>query len=290
MTTRRRKLKVLNDSQLSEKLGGSHEVELSGNRYTRQVIFTVSLGDAWESSSKNTSVDFDGDAPERIAEAIELNVNGQAFSVPSEFINYLNTYETGINQGDQIVVGFRVPVERKGDRFMTGGLRGSDFSTLNVSLDLRTVSDLTSGNGGYQEGTEIEVTTKESTTGSTLRVPKITDKADQMATGNTNTVELKQDGEYDFLVVEEDGCNITDLQVEVNVPGDEIEVIDMSATALRRKNLQEAGTPDLPAGSYFIDLSEDDRFDSENVNEVDVNVEADTSGGAVFRTKTRKKP
>lgn len=287
MATRRRKIETLDNADFSSSLGGSHSVELINNRYTRHVVATIKLGSAWQSSSKSTSVSWDSDAEQRFFESIKLNANGQIFDIPSEYVNYINTFDNGVEKSDQVVVSFRVPYEHKGRQILTGEVRGSDFSTLKMEFDARTVSDLTSGSGGYQEDTEVEIVAKEATTGSTMALPNIADKVGNLSTGR-NQLEVKQDGEYDFMVIEDPSGVIDQIKAEVNVPGDEIEVVDMSSTALRNRNIQNAGTTSLPSGYYFVNLSEDDRFDSENVNSVDVELEASGSGNTVIRTQTTK--
>jgi len=290
MPTRRRRIEKLDDADFSDGLGNSHPVELVNNRYTRRVVATITLGDAYETDSKNTSVDWDADAEERFFESIKLNANGEIFDVPSEYVNFLNTFENGVEKTNQVVVSFRVPYEYNGKTIATGEVRGSDFSTLRVEFDTRTVSDLTSDAvtpAQYQENTEVEIVAKEATSGSTMALPKVNDKVDNFTEGQ-NHMEIKQDGEYDFLVLEDPSDVLDDIKVEVNVPGDEIEVIDMSSTALRNRNIQNAGTTQLPSGRYFVNLSEDDRFDSSNVNSVDVEAQATGSGKVTSRTQTTK--
>lgn len=285
MSTRRRQIELLDDADFNDGLGGGHKIPLSDNRYTRKIRLTVDLGTAYETDSKNTEVSWDGDAEEKFFEAVKLNANGERFSVPSEWVNFLNTYDKGVNQSKQLVVDLRVPY--KG--MVTGEVRGQDFATLRLELDARHVSDLTSSASTpaeYQEGTQVEVTAVEAQGGKTKALRKIVDKVDQLSANDRNDMEFRANGIFNYLIIEEDGADLDRIEVEVNVPGDEIEVVDMSASALRKEMEQDAGTLSLPEGYYFVNLMDDQRFTASDINYVDLTLHTaqNGDGGVVVRS------
>lgn len=257
---------------LNDGLGDHIEVEFTSNRYTSEVRVNVNLGDVWTDSSKGTSASWDSDAEKRIAESIVLNLNGEVYDVPSELVNFLNTYNDGIEYQAQIDLDF------------LSDIKGEDFSTAQLELDLRNVSDLSSS-GTYQEGTSLEFVADESANGRTSRMHKISDSVQSLAQGQ-DQFDITQRGEYDFFVIEDTNGILDHVNLEAVMPGDEEEVVDQSTSSIRNKNVRDAGTSNLDSNYYLIDAQKAG-VDPSNVNRHDFDVETNTSGSVKVWTYTQ---
>lgn len=256
---------------LNGALGDHLEVEFTSNMYASQVTMDVELGDVWESDSKSASASWDSDAEERIAESIVLNLNGEIYDVPSEYVNFINTYEDGIEFSAQIELDFL-------DR-----IRGKDFSTAQIELDLRNVSDL-SENGTYQEGTVLRFVADEHSSGRTKRLQKVNDSVQSLASGD-DQFEIRQNGDYSMIVLEDQNGVLDHVTAEAVLPGDEVQIIDESTTSLRNRNVRNAGTTSLDSSYYLIDVRKAG-VDSENVDYLDFEVETNSSGSVRAWTTT----
>lgn len=266
---RENQLKV--HDNLNGALGDHLEVDFTSNMYASEVTVDVVLGDVWTDDSKGTSASWDSDAEARIAESIVLNLNGDLYDVPSEYINFLNTFNEGIEFQAQIDLEFLSDV------------RGKDYSTAQIEMDLRNVSDLSS-NGTYQEGTQLEFVAEERSNGRTNRMHKVNDSVQKLASGQ-DQFEIRQNGEYDYVIIEDTNGILDHVALEAVMPGDEEEVVDLSTTSLRSKNVREAGTNALDSNYYKIDTQKAG-FDSSNVDYLDFDVETSTNGSVKVWTTT----
>lgn len=258
---------------LNDGLGDHLEVPFTSNMYASQVTVDVNLGDVWTDSSKGTSASWDSDAEKRIAESIVLNLNGEIYDVPSEYVNFLNTYEDGIEFQAQIEVEFL-------DR-----IRGKDFSTAQLELDLRNVSDLSS-NGTYQEGSVLRFVAEEHASGSTRRMQSVNDSVQSLANGE-DQFEIRQNGDYRQILIEDTNGILDHINAEAVLPGDEKEIVDASTTTIRNRNVRAAGTSNLDSDYYLIDIQKAD-VNSSNVDYLDFSVETNSSGSVKAWTTTVK--
>lgn len=259
---------------LNGALGDHLEVEFTSNMYASKVTVDVELGDVWTDDTKSSSASWDSDAEKRIAESIVLNLNSEIYDVPSEYVNFVNTYEDGIQFSAQVDIEFL-------DR-----IRGKDFSTAQLELDLRNVSDLSS-NGTYQEGTTLRFVADEHVSGSTRQLQKVNDSVHSLASGD-DQFQIRQNGDYRTLIIEDTNGVLDHVNAEAVLPGDEVTIVDESTTSLRNRNIRNSGTTNLNSDYYLIDVRKAG-VDSDSVDYLELDVETNSSGSVRAWTSTVRK-
>lgn len=246
----------------------THKVPLPNNRYTKRAFLTTDLGSFSDSST------FNSDALADLYDAIRLNINGTQFEVDGQLVDFLNTLKDSLNRKEQLELAFQVSYQNA----LTGEVKGSDYSTLRLELDTDKVSNLSDGTASaHNDDARIVVSGDLADVGSTRAAPKISKSREDIHEGEDGFT-LTQNGVWQAIVFQEEDVDLSELKVEVNVPGKEIVVIDDPTEVIRERNVRNAGTTDLPSGYYFVDLTKSDKFDSNNINYVDVSVDAETAG------------
>lgn len=268
MAPRIKRIDTFDDADLSSTLGDKVDAELPETRYTQDIRLTVELG----TLSGGSSPTWNADAEVDILDAVKLNVNGEIWDVPGEFIEYVNTYKDGFNKQDQHVIDLRVPFNGQWD----GMVRGKDWSTAKVQLELDKLGNLTSGSPTSQSGTTIKVTGRQTTKGRTNALMSITDSVENLPSGDFQ-FDLRETGMVTQLLLDEDGATLDEIQMEVYTDDGEVEIIDIDATELRRKNLKEAGTSSLPSGYFLINVGNVD-FSANDVEFVRISGTTTASG------------
>ena len=267
-----REKEIAHFDRLDDELGDAENVDFTSNMYTEQVKVDVDLGTVYDADGE--PVEWDEDAESRIFESVRLNLNGEVYDVTSKFINFLNTYEKGIEYPEQLIVDFRDEI------------RGQDYSTARLEFVLEQVSNL-SEDGETQEDTEITVVAKEKDKGNTNRVSKINDSVQSLSEGD-DQFSVRQNGRYDFVLIQDEDGILDRIHSEVILPGDEEEVVEESARSLRNMNVQEAGTRDLDSDFYLVDIAEAGNFHSDRADRIDFNVETSEEGSVRAWTVTER--
>lgn len=267
-------IKVLDDSDLSNGLGDSVKVELPQTKYTNVLRFTVELGTVTDDSGTEQS--WNSDAVVDIFDGIKLNANGEKFNIPGELVEFENVYEDGRQVNAQIKLDLRCTYRvSSNEQVVTGALRGVDFSTLQVELQLDQVSNL-STNGTQQSGTEIIVTGLLTRNGSTRAIKNINESVEQVSSGR-DQFDLRETGQTNRVVLREDSnLDLDEIEMVLYTDEDEYEITDERMTVINEKNEREAGA-DLPANFYLVEVGNVD-FSEESVRFIRTKTQASSSG------------
>ena len=280
----------IGDAELSSSLGNNVKVPLPETKYTNVIRVTTELGTVEDDSGTEQS--WSSDAEVDLYDAIKLHANGEKWSVPGEFVEYLNVFKEGKAVKAQLEIDLRTIYRTGSGNIRTGMVRGVDFSNLQLELQLDKVPNL-SENGTQQSGTEIIVTgvltRNKPQSGKTKALMNVNSSIHSVASGE-DQFDLQETGQIQRVIVkEENGLDLDEFEATLYTDEDEYEFTDERVSVIRERNEKKAGTEALPEGYYLVDVGNID-FSDEEVRFVRFNTDSSSSGKARVFTIGAKGP
>lgn len=261
------KIRSLDDANLSDTLGGEHDVDLKDGVANRSVIVTAEKGTLTGETNgyDNAGAIYD------LFESIQVVGQGdEVIDLPGRIVRYLDILADGQETNDGSGKG-------QLDLRLLEPFIPSKMTVAKVRFSLRSLSDISDAD--TQSGTTISVSVKATEQGEFSRYLRHETITDSFNATGTRDRTYHFDGILVGMLVEEDGATVDHVKLtEIRSGKADVTLLDEDLDAIRFRNRKRFGVDEslLPNDIYFLPLSKPVNFNDQQTAQM--NAEYDVSG------------